>query len=93
MHDKTIPFSLALEQRRNLAALAQTSVASAIQIARRKPADNRDVWINDEIEAPRTVLVDNYQSWVGMPASQRVSPASYRRTCFPSGAYRWRCGC
>lgn len=71
MHDKTIPFSLALEQRRNLAALAQTSVASAIQIARRKPADNRDVWINDEIEAPRAVLVDNYQSWVGMPASQR----------------------
>lgn len=87
MQDRSIPYSLALEQRKNLAALAQTSVASAIHISRRKPAAANEIWINTEIEAPRAVLVDSYLAWVrandGLPRSNTVPAHMFSQWSVP----------
>jgi acyl dehydratase len=71
MQNKPIPFSLALEQRQHLAALAQTSVAKAIPFVRKWHSSASDVWLNDEIEAPRAALIDSYLQWAHVPEHQQ----------------------
>lgn len=71
MQNKPIPFSLALEQRQHLAALAQTSVVKALPFVKRWNGRTNDVWLNDEMEAPRAPLIESYLQWAHVPESQR----------------------
>lgn len=71
MQNKPIPFSLALEQRQHLAALAQTSVAKAIPFAKKWNSRTNDIWLNDEMEAPRAPLIESYLHWAHVPEHQQ----------------------
>lgn len=71
MQNKSIPFSLALEQRQNLAALAQTSVINAIPFVRKWHKSANTLLLTDEIEAPREPLIESYHDWVHAPVHHR----------------------
>lgn len=68
MHNKSIPYALLLEQRHNLASLAQTRIASAIPLARIWHDGTSVSTINDEIEAPSIPLIRHYLEWAHVPS-------------------------
>lgn len=71
MQNKHIPFSLVLDQRHNLAALAQTSVINALPLTRMWNERSSLAPISDVIEAPRSPLIASYLEWARVPVSQR----------------------
>lgn len=77
MQTKTIPYALVLDQRHNLAALAQTSVINALPLGKKwnapKNWNERPIFlqVGDVIEAPRASLISRYLEWARVPEAQR----------------------
>jgi len=71
MNGKSVPLSLAFEQRQSLAALAQVGVASAFAFMR--PKRNPDAFqsLQDIIEPPSERLIETYLDWLNTPYAQR----------------------
>lgn len=87
MQNKSIPFALVLDQRHNLAALAQTSVINALPLARIWNERTSLARISDVIEAPRSPLIASYLEWARVPESyrntRRVPPHMFSQWSVP----------